>query len=100
MKCFNCNTVIPEGTDICPKCGQQITIGEELVQAAMAGDQEALTDLYNRTYNAVYNTVRFIVNDDDAALDILQDSYIKAFSSLDQLQEADKFTAWIRVVFI
>ena len=96
MKCFNCNQTIPEGSDICPNCGQRQSIDQALIDAARKGDENALTDLYNRTTNAVYNTVKFLVKDEDAALDILQDTYIKAFSSLDQLQEAAKFPAWIK----
>lgn len=96
MKCFNCNQTIPEGSDICPNCGQRQTIDQALIDAARKGDENALTDLYNRTTNAVYNTVKFLVKDEDSALDILQDTYIKAFSSLDQLQDAAKFPAWIK----
>lgn len=71
-------------------------IDRALVDRAKAGDQDAIADLYNRTYNPVYNTIRFILNDEDEVLDVLQDSYIKAFGSLDQLQEASKFEAWIK----
>ena len=31
---------------------------------------------------------------EDAALDVLQEAYIKAFNSLDQLQDAEKFAGW------
>ena len=48
-----------------------------LVRDAAAGDQKALTQLYNFTYNDVYNTAKFLVKDEDAALDIMQDTYIK-----------------------
>ncbi len=68
----------------------------ELVLAAKAGSQEAMTELYGMSYNAVYNTVRFLIRDEDTAQDILQDSYIKAFRSLDQLREADSFSAWVK----
>ena len=68
----------------------------ELVRAAAVGSQEAMTELYGISYNAVYNTVRFLIRDEDTAQDILQDSYIKAFRSLEQLREADSFPAWVR----
>ena len=96
MKCFNCNTTLPEGTEICPKCGQSLMVSQDLIDRAKSNDQDAIADLYNRTYDSVYSTLKFILKDDDAALDVLQDSYIKAFRSLDQLQEASKFPAWIK----
>ncbi len=96
MKCYNCKSQIPDGTVVCPKCGTSLVIDQPLIDRAKAGDQDAIADLYNRTYNPVYNTIRFILNDEDEVLDVLQDSYIKAFGSLDQLQEANKFEAWIK----
>lgn len=96
VRCDFCKAVIPEGAAFCPNCGKPAAVTKSQIDAAMGGDQAALTDLYNRTYNAVYNTIRFMIKDEDAALDILQDSYIKAFSSLGQLQEAAKFEAWVK----
>ena len=96
MKCYNCKSQIPDDTVVCPKCGVALVIDRALVDRAKAGDQDAIADLYNRTYNPVYNTIRFILNDEDEVLDVLQDSYIKAFGSLDHLQEASKFEAWIK----
>ncbi|MBR0373212.1 MAG: RNA polymerase sigma factor [Mogibacterium sp.] len=68
----------------------------DLVRAAAAGDQNALTELYNLTYNDVYSTAKFLVKDEDAALDILQDSYIKAFASMNALSDPSKFRPWIK----
>lgn len=96
MRCYNCRSTIADGSGFCPYCGQPQVITGDLLNAAMSGDQGALADLYNRTNNAVYNTVRFMIKDEDAVLDILQDTYIKAFSSLDQLEEAGKFESWVK----
>ena len=38
MKCFNCNSTIPEGSDICPNCGQPQAISQALVDAAAKGE--------------------------------------------------------------
>ena len=96
IRCDQCGTAVPVGAAFCPNCGRPLTITRSRIEAAISGDQSALTDLYNRTYNAVYNTIRFMVKDEDAALDILQDSYVKAFGSLGQLQEAAKFEPWVK----
>ena len=96
MKCYKCKAIIPDRAAFCPKCGESQTISREMINDAAGGSQSALTALYNRTYSAVYNTIKFLVKDEDDVLDILQDSYIKAFDSLDQLQEADKFEPWVK----
>ena len=98
MKCFNCSAEIAEGVQICPKCGANQGFTKELIFRAKNNDQAALTELYNKTYSSVYYTIKALIKDEDAALDILQDSYIKAFKSLDQLKEPEKFNAWIKQI--
>ena len=67
----------------------------ERIQKAAAGDQEAITELYELTYSSVYKTVKSMVADEDAVLDVVQDSFIKGFQSLDQLDAAENFRAWM-----
>ena len=96
MKCFNCSAEISEGLQICPQCGANQGFTKELINRARNNDQAAITELYNKTYSGVYYTVKALIKDEDAALDIMQDSYIKAFKSLDQLKEPEKFKAWVK----
>lgn len=71
---------------------------EELVQLALEGDQESIAELYEQTYNSVYQSVRTLIKDEDEALDIVQDSYIKGFHNLDKLGEPKKFQAWMKAI--
>lgn len=96
MKCFNCSAVIDDSARFCTRCGADQGFSPALIQRGIAGDQAALTELYNKTYDNVYYTVKALVRDEDAALDVMQDSYLKAFRSLSTLKEADKFRAWIK----
>ncbi len=96
MICYNCKATIQDGSLYCQFCGQMQECSPELIAAAAAGNEAALTELYNRTYSSVYNTVRFLVRDEDAVLDIVQDSYLRAFRSLGQLREAEKFGPWVK----
>lgn len=69
------------------------------VAAARAGDQSAVTRLYNATYQNVYLTIRSMFKGDrDTVLDLLQDTYLKAFGSLDQLQQPEQFNAWVKSI--
>lgn len=67
----------------------------ELVMNARKKDEEAITELYEMTYNRVYTSIRRVLHNDADAQDILQDSYISAFTHLDNLQDAEKFDAWL-----
>ncbi len=68
----------------------------QLIQKAASGDQAAITELYELTYNSVYRTVKSMIADEDAVLDIVQDSYIKGFKNLDQLESPENFRAWMK----
>ena len=62
---------------------------------AMDGDQEAISELYYATYPKLRAVAVSILKNEDDADDIVQDSYIKAFSSLHQLDNAKKFEPWL-----
>ncbi len=96
MKCYRCQAAIPDGSVYCPRCGVHQGFGEELIRRARQNDQEAITELYNKTYSNVYYTIKSMVKDEDTVLDIMQDSYVKAFRSLDQLLDPTRFRAWIK----
>ena len=76
----------------------EITSG--MISKAAAGDQDAISALYNLTYSGVYKTVRSMIADEDTALDVVQDSYIKGFQSLTQLDEPENFRAWMKRIAI
>lgn len=62
---------------------------------AMDGDQEAISELYYTTYPKLRAVAVSILKNEADADDIVQDSYIKAFSSLHQLDNAKKFEPWL-----
>lgn len=70
----------------------------ELTSRARRGDQDALSALYEKTYSKVYYTVKSMIRDEDAVSDIVQDSYIKAFTHLGQFEGDDRFPAWVRQI--
>ncbi len=96
MKCFHCGKELPDNSKFCSRCGEEQGFSKELTDRAAAGDQDAISELYRRTYAAAYKTAAILIKDEDAVLDIIQDSYVKAFQSLHQLKESDKFRAWVK----
>lgn len=96
MKCFKCGAKLEADSKLCPKCGEPQGFSLDLIENAKKGNQNAITELYNRTYNNVYFTVKALIKSEDTILDIVQDSYVKGFKNLSQLQDPDKFRAWIK----
>ena len=96
MHCYHCSSVTGANAAFCGKCGAQLGFTEDIILAAIAKEENAITYLYNETYNSVFQAIRPLIKDEDTALDILQDTYIKAFESLAQLEKPEQFRAWVK----
>ena len=57
-------------------------------------------EVYNRYYKAMYNTAVRIVKDSFEAEDIMQDSFLTAFTKLDSLKESVTFGSWLKRIVI
>jgi RNA polymerase sigma factor (sigma-70 family) len=69
------------------------------VEDAKNGDQEAITQLYHYSYQAVYLTIKSMLrSEEDTVLDLVQDVFLKAFERLEQLENADRFQAWVKQI--
>jgi len=71
---------------------------ETLVRAAAEGDESSFNELYRRTRNQAYFVAYSITKSEEDALDILQDSYLKAWKNLSRLKEPEKFTSWFNQI--
>ncbi|MCD8022266.1 MAG: hypothetical protein LUF30_04590 [Lachnospiraceae bacterium] len=70
----------------------------EAIQRALAGDERGFTFLYEETHESkMYLALQYMKNEDDA-MDVLQDAYVKAFAKLDTLQDPEKFPAWLGMI--
>ena len=70
----------------------------EAVGLARQGSKEGQTYLYEQTYRKAYYVALKYMQNEDNALDVVQDAYIKAFSRLEQLDDDDKFDKWINSI--
>jgi len=70
----------------------------ELVGMVRAGEDEAYRVLVARYQGHVYGLAYSLVGDWAQAQDIAQETFIRAYSNLDQLREPAKFAAWLRRV--
>src|SRR4051795_6513129 len=68
---------------------------QALVERARAGDAEAFTELVQRYERKIYRLAKHITQNDEDAEDVLQESFLKAYSHLDSFQGDSKFYTWL-----
>lgn len=69
----------------------------EWVSAAKAGNQQAITELYTCAWQEVSIVIRSMIRtDEDTVQDLVQDTFVKAFQRLEQLDDPAKYHAWVK----
>lgn len=66
-----------------------------LVEQARAGDAVAFSTLVERYERKIYRLAKHITQNDEDAEDVLQESFLKAYSHLDSFQGDSKFYTWL-----
>jgi len=73
---------------------------EQLIARCREQDQNAQLETYNRYYKAMFNTALRILKDAAEAEDIMQESFITAFTKLSMLEDNAMFGAWLKRIVI
>lgn len=73
---------------------------EVLLDQCRSGNQRAQMKVYNRYYKAMYNASFRIVKDSFKAEDIMQESFLIAFTKLETLRESSMFGSWLKRIVI
>lgn len=71
------------------------TMDNELVQQVRAGDKQAFDLLVQKYQFKILKLVNRYVNDPSEALDVAQESFIKAFKALDKFRGDSAFYTWL-----
>lgn len=69
---------------------------EHLVDRVKQKDQKAYKELYDLYAKPMYNLCFRFLNHHDDAHDVLQESFIKVFQNINQLNNKDVLSAWIK----
>jgi len=69
-----------------------------LVRQALEGKADAFTALIDRYKDAVYGVALNLVSDFDAAEDIAQEAFLKAYLHLRTLDQPARFGNWLRII--
>ena len=71
-----------------------------LVAKAKTGDQEAFSELYDKTSAELYRSIRAMTRDEDLSWDIQQDAYLHAYQKLNTLDSNEAFFPWLRRIAV
>lgn len=66
-----------------------------LTAQARNGDAQAFTALVNRYQRKIFRLAKHITQNDEDAEDVLQETFLKAYSHLDEFQGQSKFYTWV-----
>lgn len=67
----------------------------ELVQGAMAGDHEAMTEIVTRNERMVYSTALRLLSDPVEAECVLQETFLKVFQALPDFKGNSSLSTWV-----
>lgn len=99
MKCTKCNGQIYNQNHICPNCGADMKITEQLIERAKNKDSFAISELYERTYDDVYRDLfLYVKGKDEIIYNAISDAYIKAFNKISQLKKPQSFLPWVKTI--
>lgn len=71
-------------------------VGLELIQAAQAGDRDALITLLREIEQHVYRTAYYILNNEQDAQDAAQEALIRIYTKIHTYEEKAQFKTWVQ----
>jgi len=72
----------------------------QIIELCKGGDRRAYMHIYDKYSRAMFNVAYRFMNDSDAAQDMMQDGFIKAFSKLDSFSGEVVFGAWLKRIIV
>lgn len=96
---FGCQPLNNRRTDALPDSGAQgrlvDELEQELVTRALDGDRDAFGQLVDRLKRPVFHLCMSHLRDEAEAMDLVQDTFLKAFTRLELFRRDSNFRAWV-----
>jgi RNA polymerase sigma-70 factor (ECF subfamily) len=73
---------------------------EQIVRRVLDGDTACFEVIVRRYNQRLFRAARAILRDDDAAEDVMQEAYLRAFAKLDQFAGAAQFSTWLTKIAV
>jgi RNA polymerase sigma-70 factor (ECF subfamily) len=75
-------------------------IHQDLIEGCRNRSQKAQMQIYKLYYKAMFNTSLRIVNDTAEAEDVMQESFLQAFQSIDTFRGDASFGSWLKRIVV
>lgn len=66
-----------------------------LIEQTLSGNQEACSDLYDKTIEDVYKTAHFLIEENSDIDDVVQEIYMQLYQLLSQFDRGRSFRPWL-----
>ncbi|WP_026956560.1 RNA polymerase sigma factor [Algoriphagus vanfongensis] len=76
----------------------QIQLDSELIERVIAQDRKAQFQLFEQTKRMVYSLAFRMLDDEDLAHDVLQDTYVQVFQQIRNLKHPEALLSWMRTI--
>ena len=71
---------------------------EEAVRGYQNGDRESFNRIYELSYRYLYTCVSRVVRDEEAAMDMIQETYLEISRNIGQLNQTEDFLSWAAMI--
>ncbi len=82
-------------TALCDGRVEPAAADRDLVERVLAGEREPYAVLVRRYQQGLYRHALGMVLDGDAAADLVQDAFVKAYANLERCRDRSKFGTWV-----
>lgn len=69
-----------------------------IIEQFQQGDQTVFQEIFQMFYNDVYRTAYLVLKETSSAEDIVQETFMKVYRNLPNLQDPKKFSSWIKTI--
>lgn len=77
---------------------KQTQLNHQLISQVILQDRKAQFQLFELTKQMIYSLVYRVLNDEDEAHDVLQDSYVEIFQNIQKLSHPEALTSWMKTI--
>ncbi|MHA7131015.1 RNA polymerase sigma factor [Algoriphagus namhaensis] len=77
---------------------KQTELNHQLISQVILQDRKAQYQLFELTKNMIYSLAYRVLNDEDEAHDVLQDTYVEVFQNIQKLSHPEALTAWMKTI--
>lgn len=68
---------------------------KDAVERMQAKDEAAFATFYEETYSYVYAKAKYVMHDEEDALDLTQETYIQAYKGIESIEDVNNVYAWL-----